>query len=540
MSSQPTSADARYDAIVIGGGHNGLVHAAYLAKAGLKTLVLERRHLVGGAAITEELVPGFKFTTFSYAISLLRPDIVHDLDLVKHGLMVLPLVNTFQPGLDGEYLLLGPNADDNYHEIARHSVEDAEAARDLDHGIAKLVRALKPWVDRIPPNLRSSDPKELAALAELEADMENLEPDVRALLEKFLHSSAAEILDEVFENDLVKALYASSGIIGSRVSVRDKESGLVWLFHKLGDFDGVPGEWGFHKGGNGEFTQVLARAVEAFGGEIRINAPVDRVLTESDGGRARGVRLADGSELFADVVVSALDPRQTFTRLVDPDLLPKDLVEHIESYKFQGSAAKVNFALSAVPTFPGLEGREEIFRGFTNLGPSMEYLEEAFADCREGRFSRRPFLDCCVQSTIDPDMSPPGKHIMSCFVMYAPYQLAEGDWETERENLGDTVQATVEEFFPGFGELVLHREVVTPLDIEQQVGLTEGNIFAGELFPSQLFLHRPAPGWNQYRTPIAGYYQCGSGTHPGGCVTGGPGMLAAQQVLRDRAVRERG
>ena len=540
MSSQPTSADTRYDAIVIGGGHNGLVHAAYLAKAGLKTLVLERRHLVGGAAITEELVPGFKFTTFSYAISLLRPDIVHDLDLVKHGLMVLPLVNTFQPGLDGEYLLLGPNADDNYHEIARHSVEDAEAARDLDHGIAKLVRALKPWVDRIPPNLRSSDPKELAALAELEADMENLEPDVRALLERFLHSSAAEILDEVFENDLVKALYASSGIIGSRVSVRDKESGLVWLFHKLGDFDGVPGEWGFHKGGNGEFTQVLARAVEEFGGEIRISAPVDRVLTDSDGGRARGVRLADGSELFADVVVSALDPRQTFTRLVDPDLLPKDLVECIESYKFQGSAAKVNFALSAVPTFPGLEGREDIFRGFTNLGPSMEYLEEAFADCREGRFSRRPFLDCCVQSTIDPDMSPPGKHIMSCFVMYAPYQLAESDWETERENLGDTVQATVEEFFPGFGELVLHREVVTPLDIEQQVGLTEGNIFAGELFPSQLFLHRPAPGWNQYRTPIAGYYQCGSGTHPGGCVTGGPGMLAAQQVLRDRAVRERG
>ena len=540
MSSQPTSADTRYDAIVIGGGHNGLVHAAYLAKAGLKTLVLERRHLVGGAAITEELVPGFKFTTFSYAISLLRPDIVHDLDLVKHGLMVLPLVNTFQPGLDGEYLLLGPNADDNYHEIARHSVEDAEAARALDHGIAKLVRALKPWVDRIPPNLRSSDPKELAALAELEADMENLEPDVRALLERFLHSSAAEILDEVFENDLVKALYASSGIIGSRVSVRDKESGLVWLFHKLGDFDGVPGEWGFHKGGNGEFTQVLARAVEEFGGEIRISAPVDRVLTDSDGGRARGVRLADGSELFADVVVSALDPRQTFTRLVDPDLLPKDLVECIESYKFQGSAAKVNFALSAVPTFPGLEGREDIFRGFTNLGPSMEYLEEAFADCREGRFSRRPFLDCCVQSTIDPDMSPPGKHIMSCFVMYAPYQLAESDWETERENLGDTVQATVEEFFPGFGELVLHREVVTPLDIEQQVGLTEGNIFAGELFPSQLFLHRPAPGWNQYRTPIAGYYQCGSGTHPGGCVTGGPGMLAAQQVLRDRAVRERG
>ncbi len=535
MSTKPTSAEERYDAIVIGGGHNGLVNAAYLAKAGLKTLVLERRHLVGGAAITEELVPGFKFTTFSYAISLLRPDIVHDLDLVRHGLMVLPLINTFQPGLNGEYLLLGADADDNYHEIARHSVEDAEAARDLDHRIARLVRALKPWVDRIPPNRLSSDPAELAAMAELQEDMESLDPEVRSLLEKFMNSSAAEILDEVFENELVKALYASSGIIGSRVGARDKESGLIWLFHKLGDFDGVPGNWGFHKGGNGAFTQVLARAVEDFGGVIRTHAGVERVL--SDGDRASGVRLEDGSELYADLVVSALDPRQTFTRLVDPDDLPQDLVDHIRSYKFQGSAAKVNFALSAVPTFPGLEGREDIFQGFTNLGPSIDYLEEAFADCREGRFSRRPFLDCCVQSTIDPDMSPPGQHIMSCFVMYAPYQLAKSDWETERTSLGDTVQATVEEFFPGFGELVLHREVVTPLDIEQQIGLSEGNIFAGELFPSQLFLNRPAPGWNQYRTPIAGYYQCGSGTHPGGCITGGPGKLAAEQILGDRTAR---
>jgi phytoene dehydrogenase-like protein len=254
-----------------------------------------------------------------------------------------------------------------------------------------------------------------------------------------------------------------------------------------------------------------------------------------DDGRATAVALEDGTRYEADVIVSALDPRQTFTRLVDPSDLPQDLVRHLADYKYQGTAAKVNFALSGVPTFPGLEGRRDIYMGFTNIGPSIDYLENAFADCLAGRFSRRPFLDCCVQSTIDPDMSPPGKHIMSCFVMYAPYHLKGSDWDGERENLGDTVQSTLEEFFPGFDGLVEHREIVTPKDVEALVGLSEGNIFAGELFESQLFLSRPAPGWNQYRTPIAGYYQCGSGTHPGGCVSGGPGKLAAQQILRDRA-----
>lgn len=526
------TASQRYDAVVIGAGHNGLVHAGYLARAGLRTLLLERRHLVGGAAITEELVPGYRFTTFSYALSLLRPQIVHDLDLVRHGLMVLPLANTFQPGLDGEHLLLGPDADENHHEIARFSAEDAEAARDLDHGIARLCVALKPWMDRIPPNARSQDPADLADLAELEGFLAGLDPEVRALGERFATCSAAEILDATFEHDLVKSLYASSGIIGSMVSPRDRESGLVWLFHKMGEYDGAPGSWGFHKGGNGGFTQVLARAVEALGGEIRTDAGVARVLHE--GGVARGVELEGGEVVESPIVVSALDPRQTFTRLVDPGDMPADLIEHLDGFKYQGSASKVNFALADLPAFPGLEGRPEVFQGFTNLGPSIDYLHEAFEDARAGRFSRRPFLDCCVQSTVDPDMSPPGKHIMSCFVMYTPYALAEGTWDEHREALGDTVQETLEEFFPGFGELVLHREIVTPLDIERTVGLAEGNIFAGELFDTQLFLNRPAPGWNQYRTPIQGYYQCGSGTHPGGCVSGGPGMLAARQVLGDR------
>lgn len=520
-----------FDVIVIGGGHNGLVNAAYLAKAGLKTLLLEQRHLVGGAAITEELIPGFKFTTFSYAVSLMRPDIVQDLDLVKHGLVILPLVNTFQPGFNGEYLFLGADADENYHELARHSIEDAEAYRDLSFRIDRVCHALKPLMDQIPPNRLSQEPEEVARMSALSQYMDNLDPDVREMIQKFSECSAAEILDEYLENDLIKAMIASSGIIGSKCSPRSKESGLVWLFHKLGEYDGVFGEWGFHKGGNGGLTQVLARAVEGFGGTIRVNSPVKEVIYSN--GVTTGVRLRNGVEIQASTVVSALDPKRTFMQLVDPSDLPDDLVNAISNYKFQGTAAKVNFALNGLPTYPGLEGREDIFAGFTNIGPSLDYLEEAFTDCLEGRYSRRPFLDCCVQSTIDPDMTPPGKHIMSCFVMYAPFQLADSDWDTERENLGDTVQATLEEFFPGFGELVMHREIVTPKDIEDLVGLTEGNIFAGELFESQLYFNRPAPGWNQYRTPIEGYYQCGSGTHPGGCVCGGPGKLAAQQILND-------
>lgn len=526
----------QYDAIVIGGGHNGLVNAAYLAKAGMKTLVLEQRHLVGGAAITEELIEGFQFTTFSYAVSLLRPQIVQDLNLVEHGLLILPMPKTFQPGLNGEHLLMGADPDSNYHEIARHSVEDAEGYKELSNLIDRVCYSIKPWMDRIPPNSKSSDPKDVADMNELRSFMENLPSDVMDMLNKFMNNSASEILDQFLENDLVKAMIASSGIIGSKTSPRRKESGLVWLFHKLGEYDGVLGDWGFHKNGNGGLTQVLAKSVESYGGEIRLNSKVARLLKHK--GAATGVELENGECCYANTVVSALDPRQTFLKLTDPNELPDDLTTAISNFKFQGTAAKVNFALDGLPSFPGLEGRKDIFAGFVNLGPSIDYLEDAFADCLEGRYSSQPFIDCCVQSVVDPTMAPPGKHVMSCFVMYAPFQLKDSHWDHEKQNFGDTVEQTLEKFFPGFRELVIHREVVSPQDIEDVIGLSEGNIFAGELFEEQLFLNRPAPGWNQYRTPIEGYYQCGSGTHPGGCVTGGPGKLAAQQILNDLKLPE--
>ena len=531
MSPNATAKSREYDAIVIGGGHNGLVNAAYLAKAGLKVLVVERRHLVGGAAITEELHPGFSFTTFSYALSLLRPDIVQDLNLVEHGFMPLLMPTSFAPMENGDYLLIGPDRDENLKEIMRHSPHDADAMDRYEHDVERVCHLVKPLFDRVPPNIFGKEPEDLADVAWLRAHLGDAPAKVLHDAVRMLTGSAADFLDDYFESDILKGFIASSGIIGTQVGPMSQGSGLVLLYHSMGEHDGVFGAWSFHKGGNGGFTQVLSRAAQALGVEILLESAVDHVVTRD--GRATGVALADGTELSARTVVSALDPRRTFLELVEPRELPTDLVDSINRFRFQGTSAKVNFALDGPPRYPALGDRTDQYRGFTNIGPSMEYLERAYDDAKYGWYSKKPYLDCAVQSFIDPDMAPPGKHVMSCFVQYAPYHLKGSDWDTERQAFGDTVQATLESFFPGFGDLVLHREVVTPLDIERVVGLSEGNIFAGEFLAPQMYFFRPAPGWSQYRTPIEGYYQCGSGTHPGGCVTGGPAKLASQQILKD-------
>jgi phytoene dehydrogenase-like protein len=527
-----------YDAIVVGGGHNGLTHGAYLAKAGLKVLIIERRHLVGGAAITEELYPGFSFTTFSYALSLLRPDIIHELDLVKHGFMPILMPSSFAPMENGDYLLLGQDRDENIKEILRHSPHDADAMDRYEYDMARVCQLVKPLFDNAPPNIFGKSPEDLADLAWLAGHLRGAEPKVVHDLVRLLTGSAADFLDDYFESDIIKGYIASSGIIGTKVGPMSQGSGLVLLFHSMGEHDGSFGAWAFHKGGNGGFTQLLARAAQAYGAEIILNSPVDSVITKE--GRAVGVALEDGTEFSADIVVSALDPRRTFTQLVEPRELPSDLVESIDRYKFQGTSAKVNFALDGIPKYPALGDRTDQYRGFINIGPSIEYLERAFDDAKYGWYSQRPYIDGAIQSIVDPDMAPAGKHVMSSFIQYVPYHLKGSDWDTERENLGDTVQQTLESFFPGFSDLVLHREVVTPLDIERVAGLTEGNIFHGEFFAPQMYFFRPAPGWSQYRTPIEGYYQCGSGTHPGGCVMGAPGKLASQAVLKDLAAKSNG
>ena len=524
--------DRTYDAIVIGGGHNGLINGAYLAKAGLRTLILEQRDIVGGAAITEELYPGFQFTTFSYALSHIRPEVVQELDLVRYGFMPLLMESTLAPMDNGDYLLLGQNDEENVTEIRRHSKHDADAYEQFWHDVSMVVHAIRPLLDSIPPDITSSDPEELLRMAALAQHVRSLPTRVVHNAMRLLTGSVSDFLDDYFENEIIKASIASSGTIGSKVGPRSQGSGIVFLYMSLGEHDGDAGAWAFHKGGNGGFTQVLARAAAGFGARVATGMGVSHVITSN--GKATGVALPDGKEISADVVVSSLDPRRTFLELVDPRELPGDLVDAIQRMRFQGTSAKVNFALDGLPTYPALADRgEDPYRGWINVAPTVDYLERAFDDAKYGWYSQNPYLDSCVQSTIDRDMAPPGKHVMSNFVQYAPYELKGSDWDTERENLGDTVQATLERFFPGFGDLVLHREVVTPLDIERVTGLTEGNIHGGEFLGPQMFFFRPAPGWNQYRTPISGYYQCGSGTHPGGCVMGGPGRLAATQILGD-------
>src|SRR3954463_14424093 len=445
------STDKNYDVIVVGGGHNGLVNGAYLAKAGLKVLIVERRHLVGGAAITEELRPGFHFTSFSYALSLLRPDIVQELDLVRHGFMPILMPSSFAPMENGDYLLLGQDRDENIKEIMRHSSHDADAMDRYEYDVERVCQVVKPLLDKVPPNIFGKSMEDLAATAELVEHLGGVEQKVIHDLVRLLTGSAADFLDDYFESDILKGYIASSGIIGTKVGPMSQGSGLVLLYHSLGEHDGEYGMWGFHKGGNGGLTQVMARAAQAYGAEIRLDAPVETVLTRE--GRAVGVALADGTELSAPVVVSSLDPRRTFLELVDPRELPADLVENITRFRFQGTSAKVNFALDGLPVFPGLGERTDLYGGFVNIGPSMEYLERAFDDAKYGWYSSRPYIDGALQSVIDPDMAPPGKHVMSCFIQYAPYKLENGDWDAERDKFGDTVQSTLESFFPGFGDL---------------------------------------------------------------------------------------
>ncbi|MGH3506145.1 MAG: phytoene desaturase family protein, partial [Nocardioidaceae bacterium] len=462
------SAETTYDAIVIGGGHNGLTNGAYLAKSGLRTLILERRQFVGGAAITEELQPGFNFTTFSYALSLLRPEIIQELELVKHGFMPLMMPSGFHPTEDGDYIYLGDDHDANIQEIRRHSRHDADAYERYNHDMDRVCQAMQPLFDNPPPNIFGKDPEDQADVAWLLNHLGSIEPKVMHDAVRLLTGSASDWLDDYFENDAVKAYLSSSSIIGTKVGPMSQGSGLVLLFHSMGEHDGRLGTWAFHKGGNGGFTQVLARAAQSFGAAIRLESPVTAVLMNGD--RVTGVALEDGTEFHAPVVVSALDPRRTFLELVEPRTLPADLVENIERFRFQGTSAKVNFALDGLPTYPARPDRVDHYGGFINIGPTIEYVERAFDDAKYGWYSKKPFIDGAIQSVVDPDMAPPGKHVMSCFIQYAPYHLKGGDWDNERDRFGDTVQAVLESHFPGFGKFVLHREVVTPLDIERVTG----------------------------------------------------------------------
>ncbi len=519
----------RYNAIVIGGGHNGLTAAAYLARAGRKVLVLEQRPVLGGAAVTEELFPGFRYSVCSYVVSLLRPQIIAELDLARHGLRILPLDGTFTPLPGGNYLWRVDDHETTHREIARHSKSDADAYESYGRTMAAMARFVKPVLDITPPDPASRSPRDLLQLLSLVNRFRRLSPEDRRVFVQLMTMSAADFLGQWFETDVLKATMAASGIIGTFLGVRSPGTAYVLLHHYMGELNGVFRSWGVPVGGTGAVSNAIAEAGRIAGVEVRTDSPVARIRTKSQ--RAVGVALANGDEIDADLVLSSVDPRRTFLTFLDSRDLPSDFVEHVKRYRFRGSSAKVNLALDALPQFTALPGGTVHLRGSISISPSMDYMERAYDEAKYGEFSRRPYLDMLIPTLTDPSMAPPGKHILSCFVQYAPYERAHGSWDDARESLGDAVIDTVAEYAPNIRSLILHRQVLTPLDLEREFGLTEGNIFHGELALDQLFFMRPVPGWAQYKTPIKNLWMCGSSTHPGGGIMGAPGRNAARQIL---------
>ena len=529
---------AQYDAIVIGAGHNGLTAAAYLGKAGRKVLVLERRHVVGGAAVTEEVFPGFKVSVLSYVVSLLRPEIIRELDLPRHGLEILPLDGTFTPLANGDYLWRVNDHAKTRREIARHSKLDAEAYDEYGKAMVEMARFVKPILNMTPPDPLSRDPRDWMKFWSLARRFRGLTDGDRHNQLQLMTMSAVDFLDQWFETDVLKATMAASGIIGTFLGIRSPGTAYVLLHHYMGEIDGAFRSWGFARGGTGAISNAIASAAREAGVEIRTGAAVARIEVKSGG--ATGVVLTNGDEVKADVVLSSVDPNQTFLNFVAERELPGDFVDEVRRYKFRGSSGKVNLILDALPDFTCLPGAGAHLRGALSISPSVDYMERAYDDAKYGNFSRRPYIDMVIPSLTDASIAPPGKHILSCFVQYAPYRLGSGNWDEQRDAFGDTVVETLAEYAPNIRDIILHRQVITPLDLEREWGLTEGNIFQGELTLQQLFFARPLPGWAQYTTPVRNLWMCGSATHPGGGVMGAPGRNAALRILNKDGARALG
>ncbi len=520
-----------YDAIIIGGGHNGLVNAAYLARAGKSVLVLEKRHVLGGAAVTEEIFPGFKFSQFSYVVSLLRPEIIRELDLPRHGLEILPLDGTFTPMPDGNHLWRMSDHALTRREIYRHSPVDAEAYDDYALAMVDMARFVKPILSMVPPDPYAPDARAIRDLAAMSRRFQKLTKKDQHNIIQLMTMSAADFLDQWFETDVLKATMSASGIIGTFLGVRSPGTAYVLLHHYMGEIDGAFRAWGLPRGGTGAISYAIAGAALEAGVEIRTEASIQTIKVKN--GKTTGVVLENGEEINATIVVSSLDTNQTFVRLLEKGGVDDTFLADVKRYKYRGSSGKVNLALSGLPDFRSLPGKGAHLRGAISISPSLDYMERAYDDAKYGDFSRRPYCDVVIPSLTDPSVAPPGKHTMSCFVQYAPYKLREGTWDEKREAFGDAVIDAISEHAPNLKSLILHRQVLTPLDIERMIGLTEGNIFQGELSLEQLFFLRPVAGWARYRTPVKNLYLCGAATHPGGGIMGASGRIAALEILSD-------
>jgi phytoene dehydrogenase-like protein len=525
---------AGYDAVVVGGGHNGLVAAAYLARSGMRTLVCERRDVLGGAAVSEHpFGPAYTVTSLSYVVSLLPAGLVRDLRLDRHGYHVYPQGPYFAPRADGRYLRLPSDPAERHAEIARFSARDADRYPDYEDRLVRIAGILGPLLTEIPPKLGSRRPADLLGQGLLLRHLRKVDTRLAVDITRLLTGSVADLLDQYFTSDALRGLLSVSGVIGMWAGPRSAGTGYVTLHHHIGDTDGQAGAWGFPRGGMGAVTAALAAAATSFGAEVRTGAEVAAITTS--GGRATGVDLASGEHVAAPVVVTTAHPKLSFLKLVDPGVLPADFVADIRGWQSRSGTVKVNLALDRLPAFASHpEVDPQVHGGTIVLADSLDEIDTSFQEAVGGRPSTAPFADVCIPSVFDDSLAPAGQHVMSLFTQWVPHTYADEPDEAELEHYADRVIARMEQVAPGFTASVLHRQVIGPHQMQQEYGLVGGNIFHGELTMGQMFHARPAAGYADLRTPLHGLYQAGSSTHGGGGVTGIPGRNVVRQILADR------
>jgi phytoene dehydrogenase-like protein len=525
----------KYDVIIVGGGHNGLVAANYLQRAGHKTLVLERRYIVGGACVTEEAFPGYKVSTTSYVCSLLRPEIIQDLELKKYGYEILERnPSSFSPYPGNKYLMFWRDQKKTCEEIAKFSKKDAEAYPRFEKKVEELSHFVRPLLMTVPPDPTSHQPADLIGSLKLLCKVKGLGNDIYEQMRMF-SMSVADYLDLWFESEELKVRMATDGVIGAWAGPYSPGTAYVLFHHVMGETEGLPGVWGYVRGGMGTVTQALAKSFESVGGTILTKAEVDKIVVRD--GKVQGVALSDGREFNAKRVISNCDPHRTFLKMMDEKDLPEDFIREVKGIRFRSGVIKINLGLGELPDFTAMPGKTlgPQHRGTIHIAPTMDYMEKAFEDAKRGFPSESPVIEMTIPSSADNTLTPPGKHLMSMFIQYAPYHRKDGkQWDKAgKDEFANRVFDIVNEYAPNFKKSVEHCQVISPVDLEKDFGLTGGNIFHGEMTLDQLFFMRPLPKYANFRTPIDNLYLCGSGCHPGGGVMGSPGYISAKIVEKD-------